>query len=493
MLKKIPFTAILMAMLVVSIALLLASCGGAGGVGSGGSGTGTLSSASQTEGLVSGFGSLIVDSTEFADSNAAVQAEAADGSVANAEAKLGQRVLVTYDSSNNAAAAIRILPQLIAPVTSVPDATGWLQVAQQGVQLVDTASATASRPATALSGYNRFTAITVGDELEVHGNWVLDSSRNAWVLVASRAEKRSTLGTQVLLGGVVQTLTSSAGTYSLHLNAAGGTLVQASSVPTGLQTGQVVSVWANRNALSISPLQALRVTLPGVASSVASSSNDALTLSGLASQYDPVARTVSVQGTRVTLPPGTTLDNDALQNGGYLTVSGKPDGKGMQATNAMVAQPGKGTPPRPVELKGVISGVNWTAASVSFSLRDTAVNATAAVIDKSCRLLASSTEAYVEVVGNTPLPNAAVVASTVKCSATAPADAIVRRSGKVLSTSDLSLRLQTDTNTVVTVTVDSNTFTEQPLASLVGLTVAVEGVVTTGTSSLRARKIKRVV
>ena len=464
---------------------LLSACGG-GGVGSGGSGTGV---ASYSEGIVSGLGSVIVDGTEFSDTQAAVQTQTADGSSINAQVKLGQRVLVSYDSSNSAS-VIQVLPQLSGPASGAPDSSGWIKVAAQWVKLVDAASATASRPVTLISGYTGLSAIAAADEVEIHGNWVLDSTLNAWVLVATRLEKLSSAGADVLVSGIVHSLPT--GT-TVRINAVDGTLLQVNSLPANLKAGQLVSAWIARSNWGASPLLATRVTLQGISN--LGGPGDNLRVSGLASDYDASTNTVSVQGVRVNLPAVGGPDPSALRSGALVRVDGKGGSFSMQASSASASQgPSGSSAPLPVELKGVLNGINWNASSVTFTLRDSTVVATASAVDKSCKQLAATADAYVQVKGSITPPSTTVQANSVTCSASAPSGATLQRSGTLLSVSSTALSLQTSMGSgmgTVQMQVDANTFFEQPSASLIGQTVDVEGVLITGSSSLRAKTVKR--
>ena len=471
------------------LATLLSACGG--GVGSGGSGTGL---ASYSEGVVSGFGSIIVDGTEFADTQAAVQVQTASGTSVNTQVKLGQRVLVTHDGSS-AASMIQVLPQLSGPTNGAPDSTGLLKVAAQWVQLIDAASATTSRPATLISGYTSFSSIAGADEVEVHGNWVLNNTLKAWVLIATRIEKLSAPGSSVLVSGIVKSVPSSA---SLRLNAADGSLLQSDSLPTNLKAGQLVSAWIPHANWGQSPLVATRIALQGIGS--LSGVGDNVHVSGLASDYDAASNTVSVRRVRVSLPAVGGPDQTSLNSGALVKVDGKGGALSVQASSASAVQGSgqgvgqgqgqSGNAPPPVQLKGVLSGIDWNASNVTFTLRDSTVSASASSIDKNCKQIASGADAYVEVKGSITPPSSTVQASSVTCSTSAPTGATMKRSGTLQSVSSTVLNLQTSTGTVQ-MQIDANTYFEQPSASLIGQTVDVEGVQITGSSMLRAKAVKR--
>lgn len=460
-------------------ATLISACGG--GVGSGGSGTGLASFA---EGVVGGFGSVVVDDTEFNDTLASVQIASADGSRINTQAKLGQRVLVAYNS-NNMATTIQVLPQLIGPASGAPDSSGWLKVADQWVQVVDTANTTASGPVTLVSGLTGLSAITAADELEVHGNWVLDRSLNAWVLMATRVEKLDTADTHVLVSGIVHSLL---GNTQLRINSATGSLLQSSNLPTAIKAGQLVSAWVARRDWGMTPQPTIRLTQQGIGSVMAA--GDDVQVSGLASDYDPVTNTVNVQGVRVNLPSGSGTAPASITTGAWVKVDGKGGALNLQTSSASAIQIQDKKSRLPVSLKGALSGIDWNANSVRFILRNSSVLASSSAIDKSCKSLASGVEAYVEVKGNITPPSTTVLASNVTCSTSSPSGATLQRSGTLVSVNTASLTLQTNQG-LVQMQIDTNTYFEQPSVSLIGQPVDVEGVSITGSSLLRARVVRR--
>jgi hypothetical protein len=225
---------------------------------------------------------------------------------------------------------------------------------------------------------------------------------------------------------------------------------------------------------------------------------DNVHVSGLASDYDAASNTVSVQGVRVSLPATGGPDQTSLNSGALVKVDGKGGSLSVQASSASavqgsgqgVGQGQSGNAPPPVQLKGVLSGIDWNASNVMFTLRDSTVSAAASSIDKNCKQIASGADAYVEVKGSITPPSTTVQASSVTCSTSAPTGATLKRSGTLQSVSSTVLNLQTSTGTVQ-MQIDANTYFEQPSASLIGQTVDVEGVQITGSSMLRAKAVKR--
>lgn len=402
--------AISMGMLVLILSLVLDGCGGGevAGVGSGGSGT--------ASGTVSGFGSVIVDGVEYADTRASVQRPDGAGALQSSAVKLGQRVRLVYDSSNNAQ-SIEVLSQLVGPVTALPDNNGWMQVLGQWVRVVNNTSDPTRSAPTVLDGCSGVAAIASGDTMEVFGSWVWDGSKSATVLVATRMERLATAPALVQLGGVVQGLSGS----SFRLNASNGTLVQASSVPTDLADGAVVQVWATQSAWAAAsssvPLQATLV-LRSETRAADLATGQALRLGGLASQFDASARTLVVQGMTVQLAAGLVVDEAALARGEFVSLQVQRVGDKLVASSVEVRS---GSAPNDdlggkTLLIGNTSGINWNASNVQFSLRGVQVQATAAVIDTSCKSVALTTQISVRVEGGVQTPGQPVTATRVQCS-----------------------------------------------------------------------------
>jgi hypothetical protein len=475
------FRAIGMGLAMLVFALLLDACGGGtsvAGVGSGGTGT--------ASGTISGFGSVIVDGVEYADTSATVQRRDSNGVLQNSAAQLGQRVQLVYADSNTAQ-SIEVVSQLVGPVTQVPDNNGWMQVLGQWVRVVNaTGDATRSTP-TVLAGYSSTSAVASADAVEVFGAWVWDGSKSAHVLVATRIEKLTAMPDLVQLGGVVQGLSSS----GFRLNAAAGTLVQSTALPSGIANGQVVQVWATAAAATATPVLANRV-LRAEASVADLSSQQSLRLSGLATQFDTTARTLVVQGTLVQLAADVVVDTAALARGEFVSLqiqrvndvlvasaasvrSGAADNNDLGGTNVLM---------------GVTSGIDWTASSVQFNLRGVAVQASASAIASSCLSVALANDVSVRVEGQMLTPGQPITATQVTCSLNFGSSAVVQRQGLVVSvqTSARSLILRT-TQGDTTATWDNNTFFAQSPDTLVGSQVQAEGLLSGSTLQLRTVRL----
>lgn len=477
--------------LLAATTALLVACGGgdlttAGGVGSGGTGL--------AEGTVTGLGSVIVDGITYTETNAAVVADNESGQPGNADLQLGQRVRLVYGQVNGAdtASRIEVLPQLKGPVTAVASAAGQLQVMGQTVQV----QSTGTQSQTVLAGVASVSALAVGDVVEVHGSWQRDAATARYQLVATRLEKIAATAAATdsirLLSGVVHGLSSTSAGMVWHLNAADGVAVLTSSAlaPAGLANGSLVRVWLTSAALASPPLQPLRTALADLATATTTDAD--IRFSAQAASYNATTRTLEVQGVKLSLPSGLVLDEDALGKGGYVTVSLSRKGGQLQVVNAS-AQAGGTALSREIELKGVLSGIDFSISPVVFDMRGTTVQAARSVLDADC-LLAGTGDVYLQVQGRMPAGSTTLQASRVQCKAQAPnADAVVEREGTVLSvnTAQRSLVLQLGTGakaTTLTAVWDTNSYFQQSPDKLPGLTVEIEGV--QNGSQLRIRRVR---
>jgi hypothetical protein len=396
------------AYLLAALALFLSGCGGGSdyaGVGSGGSGI--------AEGTVSGFGSVIVDGVEYRDSGI--------DAATLASLRLGQRVRLVFDADNTAQ-SIAVLPQLLGPVNVAPNADGWMQVAGQWVRVVQNAADASRSGVTVLGGYTGTGGIATGQDAAAYGSWAFDASKAAFVLVATRIERQTAAADPVLTGGVVQAPLAGVG---FHLNSPVGTAVVAEGT-ADLSAGQVVTVQVDRAALGTTPLHALAMQNNSLGA-LDLAPYTQVRIGGLASSYDPASRTVTIQGTPVPLAAGLVVDVAGLASGQFVRLDAGPAGNGTLLADASSVRSvtftsgSTGSGDGINQLKGVLSGVDWTAAVVSFTLRGVTTVASAVAIDPACRAVSAGTAQYVDVQGAALVPGATVVANRVVCSADVPA------------------------------------------------------------------------
>lgn len=450
---------------VLALCALIAACGGgtnlAGGVGSGGSGV--------AEGAISGFGSVIVAGVEYDDTNATVVVENAQGQTDVYEAKLGQRVRIVH-SHAGVADTIQVLPQLRGTASSAQNGQGVFQLLGQTVQII--ASGDTQNTATVLDG---FTSVTSGDEVEVHGNWVFDSTRNYSVLIATRVEKLSAAADPVVISGVVRTRLNELVT----LDDATGQTLQYANLPTGLAAQSLVTAWVPRSALGTSPWIATRV----VDASPSLSDNEHLVLNTQVSERDVTQGEIRVQGMRVKLtnafsstPPsvGSTVQIEIVREGN--------DFKAVALTQRQNSNDLGGA----VELKGSLL---WPANSAQLSLRGNLVNIPSAALAANCVGLHANDNVYLEISAQRMGPGQPLRANSVSCSLQIPSSSTVEVTGVLvqLNTANQTMQLSTSKGTL-TLIWNSATLLPLNLNSLLSHSVEVEYQTLNGEN--RLRKVK---
>ena len=185
-----------------------------------------------TQGAIGGFGSIFVNGVRFDDSTAQVFDDR--GGVRTAQSlKLGMQVEVEHsavDASLVSAKAqvVRYGEAVRGPVSAVDTAGSAITVLGQKVVISDSTVFDSS-----VAG--RFSAITVGMVLEVHG--VFDAAANA--VMASRVE-RDTNPTSYKLRGTVTSLNTTAKTFSI--GAAVISYAGVTNLPAALANGLLVRV-----------------------------------------------------------------------------------------------------------------------------------------------------------------------------------------------------------------------------------------------------------
>jgi hypothetical protein len=210
-------------------ALVVAACGG--GVETGGTGP---TGSSFVEGPVNGFGSVIVAGIRFDESGARV--EDADGTLRDRnDLRLGMRVeieggAVTDDSDGGRSARasrVRIVAELLAPVTAIDPGGALIEVLGQAVRI---------NAATVVDGVaGGVPSLRLGDVVEVHG--FVDPGLLVDRYVATRIERRSVAPAAYRVRGIVRELDVAARTMRVGSQRFD---LSAVSLPAGLVDGRVV-------------------------------------------------------------------------------------------------------------------------------------------------------------------------------------------------------------------------------------------------------------
>lgn len=213
-------------------AALLVACGGGGDTEA--PNVAPTGATTYTQGAISGFGSVIVGGVRFDDSSASVSDDDG-GSRSRSELKLGMMVEVDAGAVNRATASaqalhIRMGSEVVGPVGIVDTTASTVKVLGQTVLVTPSTIFDDS-----LAG--GLTALTAGEVIEVHGILDIANAR----IVATRIEPKAT-ALVFKLRGVIETLDTTAMTFTINGEPISYAGLPAAMVPPGLTKGQVVRV-----------------------------------------------------------------------------------------------------------------------------------------------------------------------------------------------------------------------------------------------------------
>jgi len=344
---------------VVAAAMLLtvAACGSGGSaptvladVGSGGTGYGVLT----------GFGSLIVDGMRRDDTTAAYMTDADQGpavAMAPNGAMLGHSIEYAYDGSGNILSVL-VSPELVGSVAAL----GPASITLLGTTVDINSDATVG-PATRFVGFASAADIQVGDRVEAHGLLVTDNLGKVHLKATLIIRKLPATGAR--LTGYVAQYDAAAGTFVLGDRVV--TLGSATVSPAGvvLANGQLVTVWSDiEPAGNAVAARAVRIKW-----STASSRN--ITMSGVISGFAGAAsfmvRNLIVDASSALVAPSGA----ALADGKYVVLAGSFDSKTnkLTATSVIVFTPAA---PTTVELHGTVANF---VSGASFTVRGVVIDA----------------------------------------------------------------------------------------------------------------------
>jgi Domain of unknown function (DUF5666) len=414
------------ALVAVWCVILMVACGGAGELGSGGTGTGS----SAALGTVTGLGSVFVDGVRFDDSNAAVQIDNLSGDQDLTEAKLGQRVELSF-TVDGVAQTVRIEPEVIGVVSSVQAGSGFVVLGQTVVVNADPAAG----PVTQFDGgYASLADVSLGDSVEVHG--VPRSSGGVAVVQATRIETRVAPLAYLRVVGTVAGLAGSGTTENFRL---GGLAVQSGAalvlpMARALSEGQSVVVLALPGNLETVGAGTPRLGASLVRIRERSNGPVQAYVGGAISNLG--SSSFSLGSLRVNFSGSTEVTGGSLADGRYVQVRGDFAADGSLTATRIKLRDGL----LDAELRG--TAMAFDSVAKTFTVRDVPVNASTVLLFENCP--ADLSNSYVEVKGRLGLT--AVRAETVKCTAD-PAGAIVERRGAASNTAP-----QTNSFTLTTAT-----------------------------------------
>jgi hypothetical protein len=451
-------------------ALAVMGCGGgggsllSGGVGSGGSGV--------AEGTVSGFGSVVVDGVAYDDANASSERNNEQGTTDPVQVKLGQRVRI-FQSQTGVADRIMVLPQLRGTASTAADANGWFQLLGQWVRVVSTLDK--QNTPTVLEGLN---TVSAGDNLEVHGSWVYDASKQASVLVASRVEMLSAAPDPVLISGVVRTVNASVVT----LDGANAKPLQLANIPSTIAAQSLITAWVPRSDLAHASWSAIRL----IDASTQPSDANRLTLGAQINPTDSNPGTVTVQGMTVQLPSNWSAPPSPMP----VQLVIERDGNDWKAVSVTQRQNdsdlGLGGA---ITLKGTLS---WPTNPTTLRIRDVRVNIPQALLAApNCNALQPGDSVYLNITARRTPGGGTPVATQMLCDLQSPASSVIERSGRLVGVTPIgngssgTLQVSTERGLVINLQWSSLTLRPANLNPWIGQNVSVEYQVINGDNRLR--------
>lgn len=462
----------------LAAAATVVACGGGlvAGVGSGGSGFGLAA------GTVTGFGSIVVDGKPWDVRDARIEAQVDPTQPpALAEARLGQRVEIDFQTSGTAN-AVRIEPNAVGRVMTLPVGNPPASFMVAGQHVVINADP-ARGPVTILVGYASFADVKLDDVVEVHGSALRGIIAPGHDLVdqiqASRIEKLPALPAGMMrVAGVVEKLQGSL--FQLGLLNVDVTRAQIVPASRRLANGQRVVVWGREPLTTGRTLNADFVRIED-APSGASAGEIAGTVAG----FDGTRSTFELNGIAVDAHAALVVPaGQALADGVYVVATGTflADGS-LSAAQVRIRKLAPGD--AAVELRGVITGF---AGAANFTVRGVTVDASAATLN-GCANTPLANGLFLEVGGN--VAGSVVKAVSVTCDATPPADATLTFRGTANS---VDVAARTFTLTIAGAAArpaswtDSTLFVDVTPATLAGQAIELEGFVRQGV--LVATKIR---
>jgi len=458
--------------------MAVAACGDGmqlAGVSGGGTGAAVAS------GTVTGFGSLIVDGKTWDDSSASVRVELdPQAGAVPATAQLGQQVKLSFEVDGQAT-SITLRPNVIGAVTQA--GANELIVLGQRVRVNLDPNA---GPVTVLEGVNAASAISVGQLLEVHGQWVRDTATGRPVVQATRlAVRTSAAGGFALIAGTVDGLNTVAGSFRIgDLPVTTGAGTRWPGGTAGIANGRQATVWSRTPLLAGPTLSAEFVRVDA-----APSPGVPAYLAGSVARFDRVAGTFVIDEVVVDAHAATlTPAGSTLADGQYVRAHGTFDAAGRFNADQITLR--RSDSEVEASLRGTVTAYVSKAA---FAVRGVPVDASTAQIDLSACPAGTSTLAnglFVRVDGH--VQASGVRATAVRCD-TEGAGATLSLSGTIaaLDAAHHAFQLPPSANAAgPTISWNDDTVFDAPLTAATlanGQAVAVDAVL--GASGLRARRV----
>ena len=350
--------------LAIASTFLLSGCGGGGivtllaEVGTGGTG-----SPLAAIGVLTGFGSLIVDGVRRSDTGASYMSEAEQGAAVTMPmtgAMLGQSTELALDASGNIVSAL-MSPEIVGTVSAI----SAISITVLGTNIVANSDASLG-PVTSFVGYVSLASVQVGDRVEAHGLLKSDSQGKSYLQATLIVQKHAANG--IRLTGAISQYNASGGSFVLGNETVMISSATISPSGTSLANGLLVTVWSNSapvgNVISAS---VIRIKKPAQA-------NGSVTLSGPIANYISNSsfqvRNVMVDASAATITPSSA----SLGNDRYVVITGNYDATAnkLKANSITVSTTAS---PTSVEVHGMVA--NFVSAS-SFTMRGVVIDASTA-------------------------------------------------------------------------------------------------------------------
>ena len=344
----------------IGSAVLLAACGGGGG-GDAAPSTATATpqaATTYTQGVISGFGSVIVGGVHFDDSLAAVRDD--DGNSRNrSELKLGMMVEIDAGHVDRAAGSaqamqIRWGSEIVGPVGNIDTLASTVRVLGQTV-LVTTNTVFDDSLAGGLL------ALDAGRVVEVHG--ILDPANGR--IVATRIEAEDAAAAYKLRGAIAN-LDTVVKTFTINGERISYASLPAGLMPPGLSNGQVVRVLLQTTQIDgawVATALRAGLRLPEAAHREAH-------VEGVITAYTSSAsfqvNGLMVDASRASFPDGTA----GVGLGARVEVEGTVNNGVLMASKVEI-QDRRNMGHRPLELRGELGSLD--VASKTFALRGVTV------------------------------------------------------------------------------------------------------------------------
>ncbi|MDI9336034.1 MAG: DUF5666 domain-containing protein [Gammaproteobacteria bacterium] len=286
---------------IMPILLGVSACGGGldlAGLGSGGTGV--------NQGTVIGFGSIYVDGIEIDDSGVVPIVDNGKDSMPTI-VEMGETVKV--QSLNNGVQKIEVIPQVIGFIEMIHSDS--VQVNRQIIQINDVM---AKIPTIFAGGISKFSDLTLGDMVEVHGEIHTDRTQRTKILATRIIKLNKELGSSILLkvSGVVSELSSNVSIFSM-----GDLTVDFTEYARDADTSYLTnSAWVE----VFGTLEGGRLVAKKIkALALFDSSVNALGVGGFVESIDEKSNSITILGTTFVLK--NTVTN--ISPGDYINLNGK--------------------------------------------------------------------------------------------------------------------------------------------------------------------------